>query len=384
MRKRIISAALALCMVLALLPVGAWAEDGSDAIITVNDTNELLDFLNSVPNAKATSVNGSEIQLSARDGGEVVISKALHINCDVAIDLNCALNLGENYIQVDSQHKVEIAGTGAGSIQSTNRVSALVAMRGSTLSISRVEIRMVKSASGAYGYGVMVSAAPADAASEPTELHLSNMVINGGEGGVYVNGNIQNGSAPVLNLDQVQITPDSPDSAGLYLAGMANTTIKNSSYIYGTIGIGIKAGTLNVGESVTIHGTGAYREPSAFGNGIYGDGSAILVENNASYAGNVDITIGEGASLRSKNSYAIREFTAENWSSSTKAAPKITINSGELKGFVESSSEANPPIDIDQAQLTISGDAWQVLPVEPQPIEVSAAATMQRPMRRPG
>lgn len=131
--------------------------------------------------------------------------------------------------------------------------------------------------------------------------------VSGGSGiGVYVNGNIQHeNGAPIVNIgDDVEITST---GNGLYIAGYSTFNI-GKAYISGDeAGIGIKAGKLNI-DGATVISDGADNTPTeGYTNGIKASGTAIQIESNSGYAGNIEINIDSGT-FRSKNSYAVYEY----------------------------------------------------------------------------
>lgn len=130
---------------------------------------------------------------------------------------------------------------------------------------------------------------------------------NGGTGiGIYVNGNINHETnAPVVNIgDDVEITST---GNGIYMAGNATFNI-GKAYIDGDeSGIGIKSGSLNI-DGATVLSNGIDKTPTnGYNNGIKASGTAIQIESNSGYAGNININIDSGT-FRSKNSYVIYEY----------------------------------------------------------------------------
>lgn len=138
--------------------------------------------------------------------------------------------------------------------------------------------------------------------------------VNGGSGiGVYVNGNIahQNNS-PVINiLDNAEIVSN---GNGLYIAGYSVFNI-GKAYISGIqSGIGIKSGILNI-DGATVVCTGQDSIPTeGYNNGIYASGSAIQIESNNGYAGNIELNISNG-SFMSKHSNVVYEYIGRGDSS---------------------------------------------------------------------
>lgn len=363
MRKRIISACLALCLALSLLPVNVWAAEDDQGITTISD---LAAALTPEGGTAAPTVNGLTITLN----GDVTLSKVLRINCNVTIDLNNhIIDADDYYIQVDSGRTVKLTNNqmlDSGTIKSLGDTAAVVAMRGCKLTIECVNIDVDDVADG---YGILVHPDPSDKESVKgdTQLKLSRVNISGGQGGLMVDRAITEAdSYPTLTLEEVWINQDgSSDRIGLYLAGMADTTVENSYNINGNPAIGIKSGALTVNGG-TITGSGkAVPEPKPSEHGINGDGSAILIENNASFAGNVKITIDGGANISSENNYVIREFAAEKWTDT----PQIEVKSGSFWSNSSSLNAAGIKTKIEHAQMTVGKGGEDILPTEPQTIE---------------
>lgn len=138
--------------------------------------------------------------------------------------------------------------------------------------------------------------------------------IDGDTGiGVYVNGNIKDEeSHPVVNIsDGAEINST---GVGLYIAGYSTFYIGKASITGVESGIGIKSGILNInGADVTA--TGIDKTPTGgHNNGIKASGTAIQIESNDGYAGDVQIDISNG-NFVSKNSHVIYEYIGRGDSS---------------------------------------------------------------------
>lgn len=150
--------------------------------------------------------------------------------------------------------------------------------------------------------------------------------INGGTGiGVYVNGNIKDTTNhPVVNIMDGAVINSTGD--GLYIGGYATFNIGKSSISGVEAGIGIKSGILNI-DGASISGTGPdYTPTEGYNNGINASGTAIQIESNTGYAGNMEIYIKNGDFL-SKNSYVIYEYIGKGTNTQVN---KIDINSGKF------------------------------------------------------
>lgn len=144
-------------------------------------------------------------------------------------------------------------------------------------------------------------------------------------GGVYVNGNIKDKTnSPIVNIqDGAQITST---GNGLYIAGYTTVNIKKASISGDESGIGIKSGTLNI-NGATISSTGKDATPTeGYNNGIKASGTALQIESNNGYAGNMNINIKDG-NFKSKNSNVIYEYIGKG---STTQVDSINITGGSF------------------------------------------------------
>lgn len=150
--------------------------------------------------------------------------------------------------------------------------------------------------------------------------------INGGAGaGIYVNGNIKHeDNSPIINLGKTSKITSTGN--GIYSAGFATYTI-NGAYISGVeSGLGIKAGVFNIIDG-TIIGTGEDKTPtSGNNNGINASGTAIQIESNKGYAGNVGLTIKNGT-IESRHSNVIYEYVVNKANTQVK---DISISGGRF------------------------------------------------------
>ena len=137
---------------------------------------------------------------------------------------------------------------------------------------------------------------------------------SGGTGaGIYVNGTIQDKyNSPVVTIqDGAKITST---GNGLYIAGYGTYNINEANISGVESGIGIKAGILNI-DGATITGTGPDETPTeGYQNGINASGTAIQIESNNGYAGNIELNIDAGT-FTSKNSNVIYEYIGKGTSS---------------------------------------------------------------------
>lgn len=137
---------------------------------------------------------------------------------------------------------------------------------------------------------------------------------SGGEGaGIYVNGNIKDkNDAPVVNIsDGAEIKST---GNGLYIAGYSTYYI-GKAYIEGDeAAIGIKSGILNIDGATVVCNGEDVTPTEGYNNGIKASGTAIQIESNSGYAGDIDINISNGT-FKSKNSNVIYEYIGKGTSS---------------------------------------------------------------------
>lgn len=164
--------------------------------------------------------------------------------------------------------------------------------------------------------------------------------IDGGTGiGIYTNGNIKNSdNAPIINLSNTSKITSTGN--GIYSAGYATYNI-NGAYIEGVeSGLGIKSGTFNI-NNATIIGSGSDKTPTSGNNdGINASGTAIQIESNIGYKGNIKLNIKDG-NFTSNNSNVIYEYVVNGNDTKVK---DINISGGKFmskkaKNVVEISDE---------------------------------------------
>ena len=145
--------------------------------------------------------------------------------------------------------------------------------------------------------------------------------------GIYINGQIKHlDNAPVINVSGASVTSEGD---GIYAAGYATWNIVDSNVSGYGMGIGIKAGELNISGDSVIRCTGPNEAPTeGFSNGINASGAAIQIESNDGYAGNIAIDI-EGGQIISDNGYSIYEYA--NGDDSLRL-DKLDITGGSFQG----------------------------------------------------
>lgn len=258
---------------------------------------------------------------------------------DVTLDdtllINKTVNINLNGNDISAPSKVfEVEGgtlniTGKGTIKETEPNYGAIMIKGSTDSndnqYSVVNVGPNVTLEGWSGifvnhnsgsaYGVVVNLDGKINAVDDT---------SGGSGvGVYINGNIKHqNNEPVINIsDSAEITST---GNGIYMAGNSIFNIDKANISGKESGIGIKSGTLKI-DGATITGTGPDATPTeGYNNGIKASGTAIQIESNNGYAGNMNIDIKSG-NFKSKNSNVIYEYIG---SGTTTQVDSINLSGG--------------------------------------------------------
>lgn len=180
--------------------------------------------------------------------------------------------------------------------------------------------------------------------------------------GVYVNGTIKDkDNYPIVNIyDNASVNGS---GVGIYMAGYSDFKIYKATVSGIESGIGIKSGKLLL-DGANIFGTGDEKKPTSSSNGINPTGSAIQIESNKSYLGNMDINI-KNSTLKSNNNSAIVEYIASGTTdifvnkfniSNSKLVPasgknKITASTKFIDKF--SSIIENTSVTLSNPQLLI-------------------------------
>ena len=290
-------------------------------------------------------------------GSNDTIKLISDVKLDDTLNINKTVNINLNGKDITGPEKVfEVKGgvlnlTGTGTIRETKPNYGAIAVIGSTDS-GDMDYSIVNVGSGVKlegwsgifithdnnkSYGVVVNLDGDIAAVNDT---------NGGTGiGVYVNGNIKDEkNHPVVNIgDDAEITST---GNGLYIAGYATFNIKGA-YIEGDeSGIGIKSGILNI-DGATIYSEGIDKTPTGgYNNGIKASGTAIQIESNNGYAGNIGINIDSGT-IRSKNSYAVYEYIGKGTDS--------MVNSMDISGGTFRAESTKPVFGLSDSFKNMYG-----------------------------
>ena len=247
-----------------------------------------------------------------------IINLISDIKLDNTLDINKTVNINLNGNDITSKEKVFLVQGGVLNLSGEGTIKELEPNYGAIVVIGSSDqnkkdysiVNIGKDVTLEGWSGIFVT--HEDSKSYGVVVNLEGKInaiddISGGEGiGVYVNGNIKHqNNSPVINIkDNAHIEST---GNGLYIAGYTTINI-GKSYISGVeSGIGIKAGKLNI-DGATIIGTGEDKTPtSGYNDGIKASGTAIQIESNNGYAGNIELNIKSG-DFKSKNSNVIYEY----------------------------------------------------------------------------
>ena len=277
-----------------------------------------------------------EAILNAGPNDTIVLTSDNVLDDTIIINKNVNINLNNHTISKDEKVFLVQGGSlnisGKGTIKETKPYYGAIVVIGSddssdvdysTVSVSKdVTLEgwsgiFIDHADSNNSYGVLINMNGSIIAKDDT---------TGDTGiGIYVNGNIKHSdNAPEINLsDTVNIKST---GFGIYSAGNANYYI-NGAHIEGVEGgIGMKSGMFKILDG-EILGTGPNKTPTTGNNnGINASGTAIQIESNTGYYGNIVLDIRDGL-FQSNNSYVIYEYIVNG--SSTKIKD-ISISGGEF------------------------------------------------------
>ena len=142
MKKKILSAMTALALCLALLPAGVLAVDSPTAAASAEEVRAYFEAAGYNAGIDASSPN--KVNVSSPNAPDPAgITADLHINCDVSIEVACAVDMGGHYILIGNGAKVAISKSGSGSITGTggNEEKAVIALSPqSALTLSSVSV----------------------------------------------------------------------------------------------------------------------------------------------------------------------------------------------------------------------------------------------------
>lgn len=349
MKRRLLSAFLAVMMVLTMAPV-AFAADGdttatSESVAEISGTGyaTLQAAINAASSGDTIVLKKS---LSATEIGE---KKQLQF---VKADMNLTLDLNQNTITAEAGEAIAI-----------NAANITLTVKNGTIE---------NFAEGNYSDGVY-----AYKESNNLTLTFENIVLKSRTQGLAVQGLTSNSNVIIVNS---KIT--STEELGIYYPPKSGTLTISDSEITGVTGIVVKGSNLVVkGEKTIVSGTGPNVDPETYYTGAT-DGSSSLTETgDALYIesgyNDRDITVAvEGGSFTSANARAVRMFIKNGETTSVKREVKVTggtfssdvsayVAEGYVQnenGTVEQLGETNAAAKIGDTYYKTLADAYAALP----------------------
>lgn len=305
MKRRLLSAFLAVMMVLTMAPV-AFAANGdttatSESVAEISGTGYAT-LQAAVDAAKSGDTIVLKKSISATEIGE---KKQLQF---VKADMNLTLDLNQNTITAEAGEAIAI-----------NAANITLTVKNGTIE---------NSAEGNYSDGVY-----AYKESNNLTLTFENIVLKSRTQGLAVQGLTSNSNVNIVNS---KIT--SAEELGIYYPPKSGTLTINDSEITGVTGIVVKGSNLVVkGEKTIISGTGPNVDPETYYTGAT-DGSSTLTETgDALYIesgyNDRDISVSiSGGHLNSKSAKAVRMFVKNG--ENTSAKREISVTGGTFSSDV--------------------------------------------------
>lgn len=363
MKRRLLSAFLAVMMVLTMAPV-AFAANG-DAENTADGSASAGTGSSEVTSAVAEIGNAEYPTLqaavdAANNGDTIVLKKSISATeigekkqlQFVKADMNVTLDLNQNTITAEAGEAIAI-----------NAANITLTVKNGTIE---------NFAEGNYSDGVY-----AYKESNNLTLTFENIVLKSRTQGLAVQGLTSNSNVNIVNS---KIT--SAEELGIYYPPKSGTLTINDSEITGVTGIVVKGSNLVVkGEKTIISGTGPNVDPETYYTGATDGSSALTETGDALYIesgyNDRDITVAvEGGSFTSANAQAVRMFIKNGETTSVKREVKVTggtfssdvsayVAEGYVQnenGTVEQLGETNAVAKIGDTYYKTLADAYAALP----------------------
>ncbi len=302
MKRRLLSAFLAVMMVLTMAPVAFAADEGGTTGVAKIGDVEYPTLQAAVDAANNGDTIVLKKSISATEIGE---KKQLQF---VKADMNVTLDLNQNTITAEAGEAIAI-----------NAANITLTVKNGTIE---------NFAEGNYSDGVY-----AYKESNNLTLTFESIVLKSRTQGLAVQGLTSNSNVNIVNS---KIT--SAEELGIYYPPKSGTLTISDSEITGVTGIVVKGSNLVVkGEKTIISGTGPNVDPETYYTGAT-DGSSTLTETgDALYIesgyNDRDISVSiSGGHLNSKSAKAVRMFVKNG--ENTSAKREISVTGGTFSSDV--------------------------------------------------
>lgn len=327
----------------------------------------VLVLLPSAVYAKTEVKTNEELKDATKNGGDIVLQNDITLKSALEIKgSNVIIDLNGKTITVDEkgyfdlfEGKLEFTGTGKiKDIRVRDKVASTIWVEGSndktakdfsTLTIGEnVTIETTQ-------WGIALSNLDSQNKAYGVTLNFNGTLVSSAVdgGGITVFGNVKNDgkldNAPVLNLSKTAKVI-AEKGVTLYGAGIGEWNILGGEYTGESV-IGIKSGKLVVNDGV-FTATGEKKIGELYGNGMIATGSAIQIENNTGYAGNMEIVI-NGGTFNSNKGLSIYHYPPTD--KQGNALKSLVINGGNFNAKFELLDNDNVTIEYGKFANEIVG-----------------------------
>ena len=316
----------------------------------------VLVLLPSAVYAKTEVKNEEELKTATKNGGDIVLQNDITLKSALEIKgSNVIIDLNGKTITVDEkgyfdlfEGKLEFTGTGKIKDIRVRKITSTIWVEGSndntakdfsTLTIGEnVTIETTQ-------WGIALSNLDSQNKAYGVTLNFNGTLVSSAAagGGITVFGNVKNDgkldNAPVLNLSKTAKVI-AEKGITLYGAGIGEWNILGGEYTGESV-IGIKSGKLVVNDGV-FTATGEKKIGELYGNGMIATGSAIQIENNTGYAGNMEIVI-NGGTFNSNKGLSIYHYPPTD--NQENALKSLVINGGNFNAKFELLDNDNVTIE---------------------------------------
>lgn len=299
----------------------------------------VLVLLPSAVYAKTEVKTNEELKAATKNGGDIVLQNDIVLTDDITVKgQNISIDLNGNTITLKAYIDVfegSLEFKGNGLIKDDREdTNATIYVYGSTDSkaVAFATLTVGKDVKiETKRYGITVWPCEVNKKAVPTYgtvVNFNGTIIstNKNAGAITINGNIQNNgkleNAPIINIGKTAVIKSSADTA-MYAAGLGSWNIDGGEFEGNSV-IGIKSGKLVINDGV-FTAVGDPKTGELYGNGIISTGSAIQIENNAGYAGNMEIVI-NGGTFNSNKGLSIYHYPPTD--KQENALKSLVINGG--------------------------------------------------------
>ena len=316
----------------------------------------VLVLLPSAVYAKTEVKTNEELKAATKNGGDIVLQNDIVLTDDITVKgQNISIDLNGNTITLKAYIDVfegSLEFKGNGLIKDDREdTNATIYVYGSTDSkaVAFATLTVGKDVKiETKRYGITVWPCEVNKKAVPTYgtvVNFNGTIIstNKNAGAITINGNIQNNgkleNAPIINIGKTAVIKSSADTA-MYAAGIGSWNIDGGEFEGNSV-IGIKSGKLVINDGV-FTAVGDPKTGELYGNGIISTGSAIQIENNAGYAGNMEIVI-NGGTFNSNKGLSIYHYPPTD--KQGNALKSLVINGGNFNAEFELLDNDNVTIE---------------------------------------